>query len=227
MEPTKPSALPAKQSHLYLWEGHSLYSAFPSTHKQPDVPLLLRAAIFGAQVDVIIIGPSDHICAKFRNGALPEAVVQPACCVPCTDVYFVCSCFQIVYSYLHVSVDSTEKVTACVCGCTCSWTCVCCVRDDISPWVLRWSQHLWINYPEGTYLPFQHRQASDTQTHSRGFKMSQHLSCQIILQFPAKEVHTATQRAAATTAKTASSSSPRTDLLQKAKRSLRSVSVSP
>lgn len=79
------------------------------------MPLLLRAAIFGAQVDVIIIGPSDHICAKFRNGALPEAVVQPACCVPCTDVYFVCSCFQIVYSYLHVSVDSTEKVTACVC----------------------------------------------------------------------------------------------------------------
>lgn len=80
MAPTKPSIF--------------IYEKGIRTHKQPDVFPLLRAAVFGAQVDVVIIGPPDHICARFRSrAALPEAVVQPACCVlMCVCVFMFSDC---------------------------------------------------------------------------------------------------------------------------------------
>lgn len=36
---------------------------------------------------------------------------------------------------------------------------VCCVGDNISPWVLQWSRYLRVNYPQGTCLPFPYAHA--------------------------------------------------------------------
>lgn len=57
---------------------------------------------------------------------------------------------------------STAKVSVCVCVCGSSEH--ACVKDNISPWLLCWSHYQWINYPEGTCLPFPHTHTQDTNT---------------------------------------------------------------
>lgn len=165
-------ALPEVDSFfIYVWAGHLLYSTHLSTLKQKR-----RFSTLCSKHFFFLTGrwrlhlPHLYQLFLIRDRKLPKAVDQLVSCV-CFCLCPVCMCecvcvcvyWRTVYSYLHVCLLRKDQ---CVHAYVLMNMCMCCARDNISPWVLCWSQYLRINYPEGIFLPFPHTQALNTQLHT-------------------------------------------------------------